>query len=296
MILNRIAGVTLSTPDFDSSATVLSEALGYVSLETGHVSRQLAEFWSAPCTAGRRYACFGPKSGEETFVRIVESPHTPGYEPLKTFGWNATEIHVADVYGLAESLAGSSLDIIGGPRDLLNNGTAVALQTQGPSDEIYYLTEINSDTMQRSYGKAESAVGRIFIVVLGCRLHDVSRTFYAQIADGVPRARRLSIRVLANAHGLDPYATQFPIGSAILREPYRIELDGYPDSATTRPTLDGHLPPGLSMVSFETDSFSESPYTPVKSTSSLDGAPYCGRGAQILHGPDGEWLELIECR
>jgi catechol 2,3-dioxygenase-like lactoylglutathione lyase family enzyme len=228
----------------------------------------------------------GPASGEEVLLRLVEVEATPGYAPLKTFGWNAAELHVADVYGLAEQILDSPYKILGGPRDLLDNGTVVALQARGPSDEIFYLTQISSDNMQRTYGTAGSAVGRVFIVVLGCSDIETTRKFYGGLSTATPRPRKFAIRVLAAAHGLDPMTTKFPIASAVLGSQFRIEFDGYPDSASIRPIAPEKLPPGLAMVSFHVDSIGD-----------IDGAiahEIDGQRMAMMCGPDGEWLELIE--
>jgi catechol 2,3-dioxygenase-like lactoylglutathione lyase family enzyme len=275
-MLRSVSTVTFAVDDFDGSCRVPEEAFGYLRVDGGHVDEACANSWDAPATAGRRYAVFAPPSETRTFLRLVEAPPTPGYEPLRTFGWNATEFLVTDVRALADKLRGGPLEIIGGPRDLLENGAAIALQVKGPSGEIYYLTEINGAAMQRTYGRAVAEVDRVFIVVLGARDRDDSRAFYRSLGLATPRPRQFSIRVLAAAHGLDPLTTKFPIGSAVLPEPFRIEIDGYPETATSRPCLDGHLPPGMSMVTFNCD-------------------PDCldGRKRRLLRGPDGELIELI---
>ena len=293
-MLRSVSAATFSVSDFDASYAMLASVYNYGLCSEGVVTEALAEFWNAPKVAGARFAVLAPASGENVCIRLVEQPATPGYEPLKTFGWNAAELHVRDVHKLAGTLAETPLTILGGPRDLLGNGAAVALQVLGPSGEVFYLTEINGNNMQRTYGKAESTVGRLFIAVLGASNHGASRNFYAPLTKGTPRPRRFAIRVLAAAHGLNPHGTRFTVGSAVLEEQFRIEIDGYPESAITRPQSKGYLPPGLCLVSFNTAALSLSPYEPERCTDGLREAPYFGRPVQILYGPDGEWLELIE--
>ena len=292
-MLKSIHAVTYSVSNFDASCAALATCFGYRRLIDGHLDDDLARLWNAPRASGARYAVFGPASGEPVYVRFVEQPATPGYEPLKTFGWNAAELHARDVNGLADTLGDSPFEILGGPRDLLGNGTAVALQVIGPSREVFYLTEINGENMQRTYGRAESDVGRLFIAVLGASDHQATRQFYAPLTKGTPRPRRFPIRVLAAAHGLDPMTTHFPIGSAVLESQFRIEIDGYPESAIDRPSLDGFLPPGLCMVSFNASDPDNVAVNPFAATPGLDAPPYSGRSVRMLQGPDAEWSELI---
>ncbi len=86
----------------------------------------------------------------------------------------------------------------------------------------------------------------------------------------------------------------FPIGAAILEDRFRIEIDGYPDSAAARGDADGALPPGMCMVSFVVDSLSDLPVTAACTTTGLGGPLYGDGRVARINGPDGEWLELIE--
>jgi hypothetical protein len=292
-MLRSICAVTYSVSNFNASCHALENFFAYRRGQSGRIEENLAHFWGAPGVAGNRYATFEPASAEPVLIRLVEQPATPGYEPLKTFGWNAAELHVEDVHTLSESLVDSPFRVLGGPRDLLNDGTAVALQTLGPSGEVFYLTEINGLDMQRTYGKAESRIGRLFIAVLGSGDHDAALMFYAALTEGTTPPKEFPIRVLAAAHGLNPQATRFPIASAILQEKFRIEIDGYPATAVPRPVTEGLLPPGLSLVSFCVGSLSSLPVELLRKSAGFSEAPYFDRPTGLLRGPDGELLELI---
>lgn len=291
-MLHGVAIITVSVDNFDSSSEALVELLGYRRESVGTVSAELARFWGAGATAGARQALFLPGSGEDVYLRLVEADLPADYAPLETYGWNAVELHVQDVHRLAMQLAGTDYDIIGGPRDLLGNGTAIALQVRGPSKEVFYLTEINSENMQTTYGKALARVGRAFIVVLGSSDHSRSMDYYGALAGRRTRPRTFPIRVLAAAHGMDIYKSRFRIGSAVLRDAFRIEIDGYPESARPRQITPGHLPPGMCIVSMTTDSLDVLPAT--GSVATIDEAPYAGRRCALIEGPDGEWIEIIE--
>ncbi|MDX1516513.1 MAG: hypothetical protein R3288_06720 [Woeseiaceae bacterium] len=293
-MLKSVACITYVVADYDASAAALSEFLRHRLVREAVIGDALADFWHAPATAGRRYGLFQPQSGEPCLIRLIDDPDAGDVKPFTTCGWNATEIHVRDVHGLAKSLQGSPYRILGGPRDLLGNGTAIALQIAGPSNEALYLTEINSAAMQKTYGRAESAVGRTFIVVLGASEHAASMAYYGDLTGRRTRPRRFAIRVLADAHGLDYESDRFLIGSAPLQDAYRIEIDGYPASAGQRIVKEGHLPPGMAIVTMKGASATALPQL---STSNLHGvteAPYFEKPTCLLEGPDREIVEIVD--
>ncbi|MGI9238386.1 MAG: hypothetical protein ACR2QZ_13370 [Woeseiaceae bacterium] len=292
-MLRSVHAVTYAVPNFDASCIALESAFDYHRVDEDRITEKLATFWGATSVAGSRAAIFAPSGAEAVCIRLIEQTRISNYQALRTFGWNAAELHVRDVNKLATELRESPFRILGGPRDLLEDGTAVALQVMGPSEEVFYLTEINGEAMQRSYGKATSAVGRTFIVVLGCRNLEDSLKFYSALCAGTTEPHAFPIRALASAHGLDPIATCFPIASAILQEQFRIELDAYPDTAIPRTVDDGCLPPSLCMVSFLVDSLDDLPLAPLRATSGIDSLLYRDRPTALIQGPDGELLELI---
>ncbi len=293
-MFKRICTVTYRVADVERSADAICRFFGYQETARGALSLALATAWGAPNAAGRPVRELRPPEAAIDFcIRLVEGPKVPGYAPLRTTGWNAAELLVTDVHALAGRLTDSPFRILGGPRDLMDNGVAIALQVAGPGDEVFYLTELNGEPMQRTYGAATLPVDRLFIAVLGASTPAASRDFYQRYVKGITRPRRFAIRVLSNAHGLEPDTTRYEIGAACLEEQYRIEIDGYPESAVARPVPPGDLPPGLAMVSFRTQSLDAlDQKTPV--SSGPEDALYRGARLARLAGPDGEWLELIE--
>jgi hypothetical protein len=292
-MFQRISTVTYCVADPEQSCAALSRFMGYEVLSEAPIPEALAIAWGTPKLAGRDCRILRPASGHPSHVRFIAAAPTPGYAPLKTYGWNAAELHVRDVQALAGTLQHSAYTILGGPRDLMNNGAVIALQVQGPGDEVFYLTQISGIQMQESYGKANCDVDRLFIAVLGARDFPGTLEFYRSLCKGVNKARKFAIRVLSAAHGLDPFATRYNIAGAIMEERYRIEIDGYPDSATERPVTDGELPPGLAMISIELPSLDDVP-CPLDIHRQPGGASYGGDRLAILKGPSGEWMELLE--
>src|SRR6185295_3129603 len=96
-MLNVIFIVTLSAPNLRVVEEAYRDYLGYKVSARGKVSRTLASAWRAPASAGHDYLLMQPESGEEVYLRFIESEATEateGYAPLRTFGWNCTEILV----------------------------------------------------------------------------------------------------------------------------------------------------------------------------------------------------------
>lgn len=294
-VLESVRAVTYSAANFDASVQAMQTCLNYKIVGAGEISKPLASLWNAPAVAGKRYSVLAPESGESFYVRFIESPVTPGYEALKTYGWNATEFLVQDVYALAKELETSPYTIIGGPRDLMENGAAIALQVRGPSDEVFYFTELNGRNFQKFYGVANCKVDRAFITILGVKDHAAAVDHYGSAAVSTTKIRTFGIRVLANAHGLNPLTTEFKISSAICKEPYRIELDGYPGTARARPCLPNHLPPGMCMVTITTTSIKDLPLvkTSLQQTG-LEQLPYSACQLAMAEGVCDELVELLE--
>ena len=286
--------VTFTIFDLVASKDAFVKFLSYRSVHEGSVSQQQADLWHSPSSTGLPCCLLQPASGENVFIRLIEARSPPAYAPLKHYGWNAAELHVQDVYSLAKRLEDSPFRIIGGPRDLLDNDAVVAMQVLGPGNELLYLTQISDVGMQATYGKAETDVGRVFIAVLGSSNLLASCEFYGKLTEQLTQARALNIRALANAHGLDPLGSHFEISSAVFSQPFRIEMDSYPASATPKPCLKGALPPGLSMLTVTVPSTMAGQLDLLDPVlTGPDEPPYFGQTTGLILGPDGEHLEVI---
>jgi len=282
-----VCAVTWTVPDAAASAAAFAQWLGFRRVAEGHVNVTQAAFWGAPAAVGAPFQMLQPASGAQVFLRLIEAPVVPGYAPLETFGWNAAEMHVADVGRLADRLRASPFRVVGGPRDLLENNAVIAMQVLGPGGEMLYLTEMRHAGMRKIYGFAVSEVDRVFIAVLGASDQARTMDFYRPCAARTTKRRAFPIKVLAAAHGLDPDTARFDIASAVMEEAFRIEVDAYPDSARARPVVPGHLPPGMCMVSVQVDEL------PGASSVIPGGLIYERAPAAMLRGPDGEMIELL---
>lgn len=290
-MLQSILAVTICAEDLSAVESSYTKYLNYRVAERGTVSETLAAHWRAPLMAGCEYLLLQPESGAKVYLRFVQAAPVAGYAPLKTFGWNATEILVQDPDALAETLADSPFKIVGPPRNLSSNDNIRAMQVIGPANELLYLTHVEPGGSAFNLGSAATAVDRVFIVVCGNPDLEAACRFYAaqlQLEVTPPSGVRMS--VLSKAHEQDPEALH-PLAVVMLRETGLIELDQYPARAFPRPQRVGELPPGVAMVSFSVESLAGGL---VDAPTVLTDAFYAGRRAIVLAGAAGELVELIE--
>jgi hypothetical protein len=292
-MLVSIVAVTLAAPDLGAVETAYTRYLRYEVVERGEVSLDLAQSWSAPAVAGRRYILMRPESREPVYLRFVEQPATPGYEPLTTHGWNATEILVENPDELAKKLAQSPFRIIGPPRPLTMNPKVRAMQVIGPANELLYLTRIPPGGSLFDLGSAKSWVDRTFIVVLGGPDMVAMQAFYRDML-GVPvtQANPAVVNVVNNANKL-PDDNPILLGIARLPKNFLIELDEYPKVTRPRPQRDGELPPGMAIVSFSVESLGDRKLPWVAPPKARTEAPYNGKRAGLLRGAAGELVEIV---
>lgn len=299
-MLTAILAVTLVVSDLDGAAAAYRDHLGYQVTERGSLARELADAWGAPLAADSAYAILQPASGAKTYLRLIERPATPGYQVMRSHGWNSNEILVEDPVALREQFVARSapFTIIGEPKPLASNAAVIAMQAIGPAGELNYFTRIPPEGGSFIKTPAQSFVDRTFIVVLGGPSMTAMQTFYREILGAPVTDSYLSpVSVLQNAYGLPAnYRTRLAL---VNFDPgFLIELDEYPEAATARPMREGDLPPSMAMVTFCAD-YSKAPEgrpLPWRNTpATRDGALYQGRRAGVLVGAAGEWLELVDC-
>ena len=292
-MIEFIIAVTILVQSLSVTEDAYGKVLGYEVTDRGTVATDQAALWGTPEMVGAPYILMGPSSGDAFRLRFIQATPTPGYAPLQTHGWNATELLVKDPDALAGQLKGSAFSVIGPPYDLTADGAARAMQVSGPSGEILYLTRISGGYVQ-TFGTAQSPVDRAFIVVLGGPDHQALIDFYGQkLGQTIVVTGDFRITMLSRALGL-PKDTTYPIASARTARDFSIELDGYPPQTRPRPQRAGELPPGQALVTFavaDLDALGLDWRAPPRK---LDIAPYHGRRAAVAIGPAGEWLEFIE--
>lgn len=297
-LLKDIVGVTHCVTDLAAELEAWTQLLDYRVQAQGTLSRELIAAWNTPAESGRNWALLAPASGDQVFVRLIETGPRPGYWPPVTWGWNATEILVQDPDALAQQLEHSAIRRFGGPADLYAHPKAPrAVQTLSPSGAMLYFTRIQPGGSRYGLHGAKTPVDRVFNVVLGGPSLDALRDFYGSIMGLKVSAPMPFTMTLAAQACNAPADTLFPICVAPLRARHSIlELDEYPENAQPRPRNDGELPGGMSMVSFEVADIDAITVTGRSEPVAIAESPYDGRRVAVCQGPAGEWLELVENR
>ncbi len=290
----RILSGLATTPDLARSFNDYRDRLGLALIEQASLPADLAASWGAPALAGAPFATLQPKSGAPCYLRLVEQPLPPGYRPTRSFGWNAFEITVQDVFGWPERLSGSGFDIVGPPREIEGLPYFVAMQMLGRGREMIYLNEVRCDTPGSDLPKARSATDHIFIVILGAPDRDGAMRWYQeQLGLDAGGTYTIEYTMINAAFGLPP-GTQSTISMLQKGRLPIIEVDGYPEAARPREVPPGHLPPGNALVTLAVDSLDRDlPF--ITPPIVRDGPLYAGRRTATLRGPAGELLEVVEC-
>lgn len=298
-LLRDLSMVTLTVPEVGPVAAAWQTHLGFRIVGQGTVSGDLAEAWGAPAAAGQPYCLLGPASGEACFVRLIAGPGQAGAGPPVAQGWNALELLVTDVDGLAARLQHSPFRRLGGPGDLYPRPRAPrAMQCVGPAGELIYFTRLLPGGSRYGLKQARSAVDRVFIVTVGGPSSDAMEAFYGA---------RLGLRIMDRTPFINPILawgcgvapdTVFPTSIApIPGRRFLVEMDECPARLPPRPRPPGGLPAGMAMVSFRVADLAAVPGPFRGPAVRIDGLPYGpagGRRVAVIEGAAGEWLELIE--
>ena len=299
-MLTAILAVTLVVNDIETASDAYQRHLSYQVVERGELEPDLAEAWGAPLAARSAYAILQPKSGAQTYLRLIERPPTEGYQVMRSYGWNSNEILVEDPVALTEQFRRdhAPFEIIGEPKPLASSPAVIAMQAIGPAGELNYFTRIPPGGGTFIKTSAQSFVDRSFIVVLGGPSMSAMQQFYRDILGApVTDSYMTTVSVLQRAYDLPP---NHPTRLALVNfsDGFLIELDEYPEAATPRPQRAGDLPPAMAMVSFCADfsglsSERELPWR--QAPTARRGDLYQGRRAGVLLGAAGEWIELVDC-
>jgi hypothetical protein len=288
--------VTYSASDLDSIEETYGQYFGFQVVTKGPVSDALAAIWGAPAAAGAKQLILQPSSGEESFYRYVEGEPVPGFSPLRTFGWNATEIVVEDLEGIHERLKDSPFQIIGTPAVLAFDFTDAisAMQVIGLADDVLYLTHIAKPVTGFDLPTAKSYVDKTFVSILGGRsIDDMSRFFQETFGLSTTPPMDGTIRVLNWAFNR-PEGTKTTIATTALPDQCMIELDKFPEGTVDRPCHEGCLPPGQAMVTFRHNNLDDLAADFLEPPQAHEDMPYNGARAATLRGPTRELIELIE--
>lgn len=293
-LMSRIKYSTIGAPDVDEVERYYTTWLGHTVVEKSTVSQRMANSWGTPASAGRPFVLMQPMTGEDVLIRAVETEPVDGYRAMTTWGWNAFEIIVNDVDDLHERLMASDFRHVGGPANLGGGTSSIrASQYVGPAEELLYFNCETGDRSQSNLPDPGEDVGRTNIVILASGDVNATMDFYRNAFGlGQGFVMPTPIGIVAEAQGL-PADTTYQLGFITLRERGNaIEFDQYPpeSNAGPRPTVNGHLPQGCAIVSFNVDNLDAINVDYIAEPITEYGA----RRSACFIGPAGELVELIE--
>lgn len=270
------------------------EWMDYRVVETGVVSKDLAQSWLAPQSAGRGYSVLQPASGAEVFLRFVEGDEVAGYRPIRTYGWAAIEICVQDVEAVNARMLESPFEIIGPPRPLDGFPTVKPMQVRGPDQETVYLTEILVNGPEHGLPRPASLIDRPFIMVLACpdlrrSARWVEEVLGLEVSD--PIAIRYSMISLSFGLGADE---KHQLVTVKWQGETFLELDQYPEGATSRPAQPGALPPGVAITTMAHPDLSRLDGHWAFPPTVRNGPLYGGQRVGVVRTPEGALLEIID--
>ncbi len=299
MQLRRIRAATVATPCLEATAASLVALLEYRVRDRAPVSAELAMLWGAPSMAGRPTVSLSSDEYPDVLLRLVEVAPVAEHRAFWSFGWNSFEISVAGLDELNLTLQRDTsgfFRVRGEPHALGAYPSIRAMQIEGRSGEIYYLTEETNSGVSPVPPTVRR--GRLFITVLGAPSIEQARDFYAGNFALEARPIRASRgQVVQRAWGGTPDGTH-PITLLPLGEPANaIEMNGYvQEGIVSRATSEGELPPGNSLVTFEVDRIDALSGGVSLTVGTPPDPMYSGSRVAFFVGPAGEWVELIEGR
>jgi len=291
-MIGPILAVTLSVPNIQISENAYRNILNYETVERGEISHELGNLWNAPLVVGRKYIIMQPESGSPVYLRFIESPDAKKEHTLGTYGWNAIELHAKNVDAIPEKLKNTEFEIVSLPRNLSSSDDIKAMQVLGPSKELVYFTTIKNPAF--GLGSAKSFIDRVFIVINAGKTMESHLNFYKdslklEVSD-TQIVRMSALNKILNRNSEDKH----PLATAKVGNGFVIELDEYPEETKIRKTMNGDIPPGISIVSFGVDSVDNFPIKLHGNITTPEGKIYRKNKSGLVIGPNNELLELIE--
>lgn len=294
--LRRIKIATIGAPDVELVAAWYTRWLGFVLRERGAIAPEVASSWGTARMTGRPYILLSSESHPDVYIRAVQVADLENYRHSTTFGWNAFEIVLDDVYAMRERLRQSPFAVVGEPRPLDARPSIHAMQVLGPGRELLYLTTETGDRATSTLPVPGGDLGRLFILVLGGPDITAIRDFYAGrfglTANPIRASRGQTVQ---RAWGGTDSGTH-PLTLVRLGEHGNsMELNGYVKAGLgPRPREEGALPIGNAVGSFTVRDLDALDLEYISPPARLPGLAYGGARSATFIGPAGELTELIE--
>ncbi len=295
-ILGEILGATIMTPNLKITSQLYVDILNYRIRHENYITKPLTRLWDTKAHINAESKILAPQSKETPWIRFIEAPKVSNYKAMTTFGWHSLEINVQKVDSIPEKLKNSKFKIIGKPHALGMSDKIRAMQIEGPSNEILYLTEILDDPSLKHLPKAETFIDKIFIVPLGSPNMNKTRDWYLENFPNIQKgieALDINMPLISEALDID-LETKLSICTIRLPKKFSIEIDQYPNNAFERKKHPNSLPPGISIVSFKIDSLDKLKLPFISKPQVINEYPYNKSRVGLIMGTANEIIELIE--
>lgn len=284
----QIRCVTFVADDLAACEAAWCGHLAHRRVASGRVDAATAAGWQAPATAGRDYLLLEPAAAPGHYLRFVDGPVPADYVPFSTTGWNAAEILVRDCDALAARLADSPWRIIGPPQDLSFTDSIRAMQVQGPSGQLLYLTQIKGPVPGFDLRMASAEVESCFVGILGGQDFSAMKHWY-RARFGLADAADVPSRVTGLSRALgESLEARYTITALTLAGGCLVEIDAFPPATGLRPCGPGELPPAMAILGIETPG-------PLPAGAAVYASPLGAESAPAicLQGAAGERVEIL---
>lgn len=290
-LLGPVVGATLLAPHLKFASHSYQSGMGYTLIREEVVTQALCDLWNAPKLLNNPIHILAAANGD-AWLRIVEDRSCVATMPLKTQGWMALEVNVADVDVIRAEIDTKVFKIIGEPAYLQISDAIKAMQVIGPCDEVSYITQIDKPVPPFELPMTKARTGSLFIPVLCTQNRDASLAFYEALNQVTGIKFDTKVTVLNNAWGLD-IAHQYPVATLQLGGNCLFEIDQVPDA---QPSVQnpGSLPSGIAMITCMVDDIEFAAKQLSLPISQVCNAYYPTSQVVLATGPAGELIELVE--
>jgi len=231
--LGPVALCTLLASDGEALVDAYIDWLHQQVAAAGPLDADTAAAIGYPQLAGARSWLLCNRVGRR-WLQVIEDPGALSRDSLRSFGWMALEVLVADVDRLADSLRDPPFTLLRPAADLDLSDKIRACQVRGPAGEILYLTQIRGEVPPFELPACEAPVDHLFIPVLSSPSREQSLAEYSCIAgsDGLSFDTRITVLNQARGYALD---RRHPVATLQLAGRCLLEIDQVADTAEPAP-------------------------------------------------------------
>mgnify|MGYP003629416461 FL=1 len=290
-LLGPVVGATLLAPHLKFASHSYQSGMGYTLIREEVVTQALCDLWGAPKLLNNPIHILAAANGD-AWLRIVEDRTCAATTPLKTQGWMALEVNVADVDVIRAEIDTTVFKVIGEPAYLQISDAIKAMQVIGPCDEVSYITQIDKPVPPFELPMTKARTGSLFIPVLCTQNRDVSLAFYETLNQVTGIKFDTKVTVLNNAWGID-IEHQYPVATLQLGGNCLFEIDQVPDAQPSVLNA-GSLPSGIAMITCMVDDIAFAAKQLNLPVSQIQNAYYPSSQVMLVKGPSGELIELVE--